>query len=134
MLIHEPCVITPRLLPGLRVGDGFISVEYLGEVDRRGALYASVGWTIGDVPRFRYYIDTPEFEYEDTDLSGWDGLNGALTALTSFLLAAIEAYGYEQWSGRKCDNSDLFPEHVLGWISQYREELYLDEDATLIEE
>lgn len=122
MLIHEPCVITPRLLPGLKIGDGFISVEYLGEVDRRGA------------PRFRYYIDTPDFEYEGSDLSGWDGLQGALEACISFLSAAVEGSAYERATGRKSDNADLFPEHVVEWAAQYEGELYLEEDATLIEE
>lgn len=105
MTIKTPCIITPRLLPGLKIGNSFISIEYSGDIDSEGRGI------------YKYHIDTPSFEYSNDDLkSGCQGgsLQEGLESLLSFLENAGEAYR------RNCDKlptylSDLFPAHVMEW-------------------
>lgn len=129
MTLREPVCITSRLLPGVRVGDASISIEECGATND--------GRT-----RYKYYIDTPAFEYEGSDLKSGVGngtLQSGLASLLSFLSAAAESYSYQQRTGRAGDNSDLFPAHVTEWAYQHSDELgmlacELDETPNLIVE
>lgn len=116
MKLTDPIIITPRLLPGVRVGDAWISVEHAGATD-----YAGRG-------RIRYYIDGPGFEYENEDLSlpirvAHTGLQEALENLLGFIGAAGEAYRYTQSTGRASENLDLFPSAVNEWAYQHSDEI-----------
>ena len=53
--LTSPMVISPRLLPAVRIGDAFISIEPHGS-DVDGTIVTTI------------YIDTPEFHYEDSTL------------------------------------------------------------------
>lgn len=115
MKLQSPLIITPRLLPGVKIGsDSFISVEV-------------VGYTRDGRERYQYSIDTPEFEHTDSDLSSGSGLGkgeqDGLQSLLMFLGAAAESYRYERATGRESGNHDLFPGHVREWAYEHSDEI-----------
>ena len=126
MIIKRPCCITARLLPGIRIGDMWISIEYDNAFkdSMRQRQY------------YRYYLDfsppqrndeevqyssddqfNPDerglaepFEYTNNDLSSHSpSLQNALGDLLSYL----------------CDSSDSFPTHVEKWAQDHEDELSL---------
>lgn len=107
----SPVIITPRLLWGVPLhtvpGPSWISVD-VGKPGQYGRCGAA------------YYIDTPEWEYSNDDISGLGGPVDFLENLLCFLSAAAEAYRYTM-GGRDSDNSDLFPPHIMEWA-------YLNDD------
>ena len=140
MQLHFPVIITPRLLPGLQVGNAFISIHW----SRRA----------GDDGRARseYFIDysgdeygAGRWEYSADDLQtgcGGGSLQGQLSTLCSFLSACAESYAYDirrGGDGSGGENSDLFPAHVREWAHQNSDEISmlaieLDESPELIAE
>lgn len=131
MKLHSPFIITARLLPGLRVGDGFISLEYDGEAGGR--------------TRFRYHFDIPAGSFSDNELKsgvGGGDLQSGFESLLSFLSAAVESYRYRklQWTDDPDDNMHLFPREVVEWAYKYSDEIQMLEleieetDEQLIEE
>ena len=123
MKLHNPIIITPRLMAGVRVGDTFISIDYDGrEPDGR--------------TRYWYAIDAPDFEYEDNDLqSGCQGgnLQDGLVSLLCFLGSAGEGADYEP------DEDDLFRQNIMAWCHDNYDELTslqceIEETDNLIEE
>ena len=114
MLIKEPCIITPRLLPGLKLGEAFVSIEYSDRPGDNGR------------DRYRWHIDLPEGEFSDDDLqSGCQGgsLAEGLSSLLSFLTAAAESYRYRERTGREGENEDLFPAEVVAWAADNADDL-----------
>lgn len=114
MEIREPCCITSRLLPGVRIGDSEISIGYS---DQPG---------LGGRTRYRYYIDTPAASVESDDLqSGCCGgtLRSGLESLLGFLGAFAESVQYESRTERKSENADLFPASLAEWAVQNSDEL-----------
>lgn len=106
MKLYSPFIITPRLLPGLKVGDGFISLEYDGQAGSR--------------TRYRYHFDIPAGSFSDNELkSGACGgdLQAGFESLLSFLSAAVESYRYRKltWTDDPDDNMHLFPREVVEW-------------------
>ena len=114
MILHDPFIISARLLPALKVGNGTLSL-------------ASASWAEG--PRsefgkrmeFGFYLDTPDFEYFDDRMqSGCGGASmvEAFENFLDFLEAAVESYRYEQrYLGAKGENTDLFPSYVVEWAA-----------------
>lgn len=114
MTLHPPLAISPRLLPGVRVGDGWVSWDH--------------GRGVG-------YVDAPGIDHAVTDmrpgLSGRTGdpedqVRACLASLLGFLGACAESRSYGE--RRKGDpmageNSDLFPEDVGAWAQQHSDEL-----------
>ncbi len=103
--ISEPYLITARLLPGVKIGDGYVSIE----THPRGP----DGRT-----RYRYHIDTPSLEHTGDDLqSGFQGgdYQDGMESLLSFMDAAAE----------RSDETaaDLFPLPVVEWIRQHSDEI-----------
>lgn len=110
MTLNAPFCISARLLPAVQVGKAWISIEIDGET--------SDGRT-----RYRWYIDTPNFEQTGNDLcSGCQGgsLQDGMASLLSFLSAAAESYRYKGMDG---ENADLFPQQVTEWAAQHSDEL-----------
>lgn len=127
--LTDPVIITSRLLPGVRAGDGFISIQ-------RAARPTSSGRV-----RFHYWIDLPDgTEYTDSSLtSPRPSLQDALSTLLTFLAAAGESHGYHLRTGREGENGDMFPQNVNEWAYDNNDELAslaleLDETPGLIEE
>lgn len=129
MLINHPCIITSRLLPGISVGDGTISIERAGE-------------TRDNRDRFRVYIDAPGIEYVSEDQAsgvGGGSLQDSLRAALSFMGACGESVNYGRRTGNKGSNADLFPEDVGEWCADHEDdlsmaELELEEVKNAIEE
>ncbi len=125
MILTNPVVITSRLLPGVNVGDAEISIEYHDQ-DREGR-------TI-----YRYYLDSPEIEYEGNDLeSGCQGgnLQEGLESLLSFMGQKGESWKYFP----KPQSDDLFPPDIMEFCSNNADEIAmlqckLEETSNLIEE
>tara|TARA_Y100000034_G_scaffold104599_1_gene131251 strand:- start:310 stop:705 length:396 start_codon:yes stop_codon:yes gene_type:complete len=131
MKLRQPIIITPRLLAGIRIGSGFVSIDYS---PREG----DFGRT-----RYEYHIDGPDWDHTGDDLqSGCNGgdLIGGLGSLLSFLGACGDALDYEECTGCDSENSDLFPKHVAEWCSQNSDELSMasceiqESDVSLITE
>ena len=98
--------ISPRLMPGVRVGDTWISVDPTTETDHCGK------------PIWNWYIDSREFgEYEGSDLAGWGNAGEMLGTMLTFLGAFAEAVNYETRTGRETENSDLFPDGLKEWAT-----------------
>ena len=103
-------IITSRLMPGLRIGKAFISIDPTERTDHHGK------------PIWDWYVDIAGKEYQGADLAGWDDAEGMLKSLTSFLSAAGEAYDYNP--GMEADSStNLFPEPVCIWAAASQDEL-----------
>lgn len=124
MILHPPIEITARLLPGVRIGQAFLSIEYAAPAwDKEFS-----GWRT----RYRYHIDLPDgFECSSDDLKsglGHHGLLQGLGDLLCFLEACGESYGW--WlrhgrNGERGENQDLFPPQVAEWAYQNSDELAL---------
>lgn len=111
MILHGPFVISPRLLPALRVEKAWIHLEYATEPGTDGRT------------RYRWTIDLPDgSSFTGDDLqSGVGGgtLQEGFVSLLSFLRAAGESY----MTGG--ENADLFPPPVVEWAYQYDLDLSL---------
>ena len=113
MKLNPPFEISPRLLPAVRVGSAFVSIEFAGQTSDGRA-------------RYRYHIDTPDWEYTGDDLKsgvGGGSLESGMESLLSFLSACGEAVAYSRRTGRESENADLFPPHVAQWCHQNSDEL-----------
>lgn len=115
--LHQPMMITARLLPGVRVGDNsYISVKH-------------VGYTDDNRERWEYHIDTPDWEFSANDFAS--GVRGKMDpeevveALISFLCAAAERYRYDMLSKPVYihEEDHLFPLHVTEWAYMNDSEL-----------
>lgn len=127
--LKPPIVITPRLLPGVKIGDSFVSIEYSRRPGREGRT------------RYHYYIDGPGLDFDGDDLqsgAGGGSLQEGFGSLMSFLGAAADAYRAGM-RGRESENADLFPSAVNEWAYQNDSEIQalqmdLEENPNLINE
>ena len=114
MILHSPLIITPRLMPGLQIGDGFISLECGGRSDDNRTIYT-------------VWIDLPNgTEHEITDLrSGCGGgsIQDGLASLLSFLGAAAESRQYRERTGQQGENEDLFEPAIVDWAAENADEI-----------
>jgi hypothetical protein len=114
MQLTTPIVITPRLMAGARIGDGWLSIGYSDRPGDEGRA------------RFIYHIDTPDFEHTGEDLQsgcGESSLQSGLASLCGFLSACGESYSYDMRHGEPGENYDLFPPAVAEWAYQRSGEL-----------
>lgn len=119
--LKHPVFITSRVMAGIKVGDGTISIEVVrkknGDVQR----------TRDKRLRYKYYIDTPEFSYTKADLKSGccardnaKSLSEGLRSLLSFLSACADANAPGEEPG---ESADLFPKHVGEWAYQNDSEI-----------
>ena len=113
MTLHPPFIITSRLMPGVKIENATISIEF-GNLTRDGRI------------RYHYFIDIEgQPEHEASDLKsgvGGGSLQGGMESLLVFLAVAAESYHYDGMDG---ENSDLFPEYVNQWADQNSDEISL---------
>lgn len=123
MKINPPVIITPRLLPGVAIGQSTISIDYserLGDEQRT---------------RYQYFLDLEldgkHFEFTGDDIQSGnncnDTLQDGLRSLLDFMSACGESYGYAmRHNGKLVDddgNASLFPENVAEWCYCNSDEL-----------
>ena len=110
MILNQPCKISARLGPALRIGDGWLTLLTV-KPDNDGR------------ERATFALDTPEFEHIDSELrsgvGGFRSLVEAFEVYLCFMEAAADAYRY----GPGSDNYDIFPEHVMQWAAERADEL-----------
>jgi hypothetical protein len=115
MELHNPVIITPRLLAGVAIGGGFISIEYSPRMGDEGRT------------RYRYHIDPKNGRgYSRDDLqSGCQGggLQEGLASLLSFLSACGESVNYQERTGGETENAELFPARIGQWCAENSDEL-----------
>lgn len=119
MILHHPLIITSRLMPGLEIGGGTISLALPGSRAASGRAHYVV------------WIDLPGgAEHEVTTLQsgcGGGNIQDGLSSLLSFLDAAVESRRYREWQGgSEIDpdgNEGLFPPAVVDWTSENSDEI-----------
>jgi hypothetical protein len=109
MRLHSPFIIGPRLLPALKIGEAILSLESIEPGARDTA---------------NFILDLPDgSEYRDGNLhSGAGGFHSTVDAFDTFLAflnAAGEAIRYQEQTGRKSDNADLYPPNVMQWCADH---------------
>ena len=118
MEISSPLCITSRLLPGCRIGDAEISIEY-------------AHFTLDGRQAYRYFIDLGEYAYQKNDLASGVGggtLQESLESLLGFLGAFAEAIAYRDPTGKTgSDNEDLFPVMLGEWATANADEIAMME-------
>ena len=129
MTIYPPVFITSRLLPGVKIGDATVSIEY-------------ADWS-GDNGRIRYtwwIDDAVEDNYTCDDLQCAPGstLQEGLSALLSFLGEFAEAIIIKRINGIKCTYPDFFPADLAHWAAKNSYEfielgLILQKEALILE-
>jgi len=114
MKIYPPLCITSRLLPGARIGEAEISIEYAHVTPTGQQCY-------------HWFIDLKNsWHCKNTDLhsaAGGGTLQEGLESLLGFLGAFAEAIQYEKRTGEKCEESDLFPVGLTDWAIANVEEI-----------
>jgi hypothetical protein len=112
MILHAPFCVTARLMAGVKVGDGFISIGFSPRPGDEGRT------------RFQYHIDSGHREYSNDDLQSGRFVSRTLQTgmedLLSFLDAASEAVEPGRERGK---NADLFPDWVCEWAYQNADDL-----------
>ena len=112
MILTGPFVITPRLLPGVRIGGAWVQLERTRDVGAYGK------------PVHRWTIDLPDgSEHTGEDLCGREGLQGMFGSLLAFLGACADGYGYTLRTGRESESVALFPSAVAEWAYQHSDEI-----------
>ena len=112
LTVRAPCIITARLLPGLRIGNGSVSIEY-------------GGITTDNRRQYMYHIDIPGYSYSGGDLSsgvGGGSLQSGLSSLLSFLGAFAESIAYCHGNDEG-KHADLFPPKLREWAIQNSDEI-----------
>lgn len=130
MILHAPLIITARLMPGLQIENGTISLA----LPRSRAASGRDHYVV--------WIDLPDgSEHEIADLrSGCQGgsIQEGLASLLSFLGAAAESRRYRESTGQQGENKDLFPAAVVDWTCENLDEIDplsydLEEEPQLVE-
>ncbi len=115
MILHNPICITARLLPGVTIGEGWISIEY-------------DGWTDNGRRQYQYHIDLPSYSYSNNELAsrvGGGSLQSGLESLLSFLGAFAASVSYEERRGGPGENTNMFPSELAEWATHNSDEIML---------
>lgn len=108
MKLQHPFCISARLLPALKIGDGWLSFDPKTHI---------------------FYLDTPEFKYEIKDYRPGcsHGIQDCFSGILIFFESAIQSANFYE----KTDV--LFPEHVTKWLVANEYDI-CDMDCALDEE
>src|SRR5687768_17534946 len=102
--IKAPLEISPRLLPGIRIGGGWVQLGYApNPTQRKAQSLAGLNDSAQDHRQYYgYTIDLPdgrEFTGSDLSTGCQHGLQHALASLLEFLSACGESMNYAQRQG-----------------------------------
>lgn len=95
--MNNPIQISPRLLPGVKIGDSWLRFSPTTHV---------------------FHLDTPEFYKARTAIPVLRQFQGML----SFMLAAAEAQNAVD-AGRFSDNADIFSLDIMRWCQENASEI-----------
>ena len=126
MILNHPCIISSRLLPAVKIGAAYLSIEYGPWKEGRRT--------------YRVYLDTPTFSYTDDTLTsgiGGGNLQEGLRSCLAFMGGCGESINYQARTGRAGENADLYPSHVAEWCADNDDEISmlgyeLEENENLI--
>lgn len=121
MQLHEPFIIGPRLLPALKIGDAFLSLDGMTE--------SRVAFGSRQMRRHHpvFILDIGADSYEIDDVSsgagGFRSVVDPFEALLSFMSACAESIHYRERTGMGGDNADLFEPAVAQWCADNASEI-----------
>lgn len=114
MTLHSPFAISSRLLPGLKIGNAWLQLEFSKRPGERGRV------------RYQWTVDLPDGQsFTGDDLqSGCGGgtLQEGFESLLSFLSACAESLNHRHGK-EPGENADLFPPAVGHWALDNRDEI-----------
>jgi len=115
MEISSPLCITSRLLPGCRIGEAEVSIEYAGA-------------TPDSRQRYHWHIDLSNGggEFEGDKLCsgvGEGSLQEGLESLLCFLGAFASACNTKNWKRKDFENAQLFPPDLAKWATAHADEI-----------
>ena len=101
--MNNPIQISPRLLPGVKIGDSWLSFEPDTQV---------------------FHLDTPEFYKASCGLKAHSAIPvlQQFQGMLSFMLAAAEAQNAVD-AGRFSDNADIFSLDIMRWCQENATEI-----------
>ena len=103
MTLESPVFITSRLLPGVKIGNAIVSIDY--------AIGTGNGRT-----RYIWYIDYEDnYTCDDLQCAPGSTLQKGLETLLSFLGAFADAIAFEKAHGVGCIGIDFFPSELADW-------------------
>lgn len=120
MKLHAPFIIGPRLLPALRIGDAFLSLEGMTEATVSGVLRMR-----RTCPAFILDIGSAEHRIDDmqSGCGGYRSVVEPFESLLSFMSACAESIRYRERTGHGGDNADLFPAPVAQWCAEHASDI-----------
>lgn len=114
MKLHPPFQISSRLMPALRIGDAWLSLN-IGPRNNEGRI------------QYVIWIDLPNgSEHEVNDMrSGCGGgsVQDGFANLLGFLSAAAESRRYREGGHGDGENEDLFVPAVVDWATENDDEI-----------
>jgi hypothetical protein len=108
--LRPPFFISGRTYPALPVGNATLSLMAI----KSGPGRRERAYFVLDLPWGLVHEDSPMF----SRMGGFKGYVEVFYAYLEFLSAAAESHEYEQRTGKKGENSDLFPPHVVEWAAE----------------
>lgn len=117
----SPIIITPRLVPGVKIGDAFIHVMDV-------SVAPNTKTPLGSRHGCQILIDIPgkgEFEVNDmqSGCGGFKDQHDLLGNLLAFLEAAAESYKFRMRTGQPGENEDLFVLEVVEWAAENADDI-----------
>ena len=105
MILKPPFIIGARLLPALKIGGSYLSME------------------VGD-NGIVFYLDTPDQDHEITGFrpGAWFSVQDCFESILGFMEAAAEAQSAVD-RGRSSDNADIFDPAVMRWCQENADEI-----------
>lgn len=121
MEIHAPFIIGPRLLPALRIGDAFLSLDGMTETTVTAGRFRMRSHSPGfilDIGQNSYRIDDMQ-----SGAGGFESVVEPFEMLLSFMSACAESIAYRERTGHGGDNADLFEPAVAQWCADNASEI-----------
>lgn len=102
MILEWPLIISSRLLPAVKIGEDFLSIDFDGN---------SNSWS--------FYIDTQDGEFSGDGLRGrFSDIREVFECLLGFMEACAESVRYSRHTGERGENCDLFSPEIAIWIEE----------------
>ncbi len=121
MQIKSPLIITSRLMLGVKIGEGTISIEYAHRKEHRQYFRWFIDLPLPQARRGVRSNDNEEFQSDEFSVMDGSTLHEGLESLLSFLSAFAEACRNTSEYGPS-ENIDLFPAALTEWAIENADE------------